>query len=80
MLLHIDIDEILEEFREPWKLELIKSVSIDYATNSIHGWFENKDIVLFKFKDYGFINDNINNTYYISSGSAGITINIVASI
>lgn len=76
MLIHIGIEEIVEEFRIPWKLDLIRSISIDYATNSIHGWFENKDVIIFRFKNYGFINDNRSNTYNISSGSAGITIKI----
>lgn len=76
MLIYIGIEEIVEEFRIPWKLDLIRSISIDYATNSIHGWFENKDVIIFRFKNYGFINDNRSNTYNISSGSAGITIKI----
>lgn len=76
MLIYIGTEEIVEEFRIPWKLDLIRSISIDYATNSIHGWFENKDVIIFRFKNYGFINDNRSNTYNISSGSAGITIKI----
>ena len=74
MLIHISIDELEEKFREPWKVGLIKDPSIDYATNAIHGWFEGKDEILFKFKDYGFINDNRNNSYSLSCGRAGVTI------
>ena len=76
MILHISVDELLEDFRTPWKAGLITSLSIDYATNAIHGRFEGNDSIIFNFKDYGFINDNRSNTYYISSGSAGITIKI----
>ena len=76
MIIHISIDEFEEEFRTPWKSGLIKSPAIDYATNAIHGWFEGKDSVIFRFKDYGFINDNRRNTYDISAGKAGITIKI----
>jgi hypothetical protein len=39
-------------------------------------WFENKDVIIFRFKDYGFIHDNRFNTYDISSGRAGVTIRI----
>ena len=74
MLVHISIFELEEKFREPWRIGLIKDPSIDYVTNAIHGWFEGKDEILFKFKDYGFINDNKSNTYSISCGEAGITI------
>ena len=76
MIIHITPDEIEEEFRELWKLELIKSPSIDYATNAIHGWFEGKDVVLFRFKGYGFINDNRYSKHELSHGKAGFTINI----
>lgn len=76
MLIHIPIDELEERFREPWKVGLIKHPSIDYATNAIHGWFEGKDEIIFKFKGYGFINDNRSNTYSLSCGGAGITITI----
>ena len=52
MIIHISIDEFEEEFRTPWKSGLIKSPAIDYATNAIHGWFEGKDSIIFRFKDY----------------------------
>lgn len=74
MLIHISIFELEERFKEPWKLGMIKEPSIDYATNAIHGWFEGRDEIIFKFKDYGFINDNKSNTYSMSCGEAGITI------
>lgn len=76
MIIHIDVTEFEEEFRKPWMAEFIKRVHIDYATNAIHGWFEDKDVIIFRFKDFGFINDNRSNIYAISSGSAGITIRI----
>jgi|TARA_B110000503_G_C7037862_1_gene366920 hypothetical protein len=74
MLIHINVEEFEKDFQEPWKARLIKFPSIDYATNCIHGWFENKDIIIFKFNNYGFVNDNKSNTYSLSSGDAGITI------
>ena len=51
MLIHIPINELEDKFKNPWKLGLIKDPSIDYATNAIHGWFENEDVIIFKFKD-----------------------------
>jgi hypothetical protein len=74
MIIHISVNELEEEFRKPWKAGLITHPSIDYATNAIHGWFEGRDTIIFKFKNYGFINDNRINTYSLSSGEAGITI------
>ena len=76
MLIHISPEEFEEGMDELWKAELIKSPSIDYATNCVHGWFEGKDVIVFRFKPYGFINDNRYNSYDISYGRAGITINI----
>jgi hypothetical protein len=77
MFIHITPDEFIEEFRIPWKQELIKSPHIDYATNAIHGWFEGKDVIIFRFKDYGWIMDNRFSGYNMSCGKAGITIQIV---
>ncbi len=74
MLIHIGLNEFEKDFQNPWKSQLIKSPSIDYATNAIHGWFEGKDVIIFKFKDYGFINDNKSNVYHLSCGMAGITV------
>jgi len=76
MFIHITPDELEEEFRESWKLGLISQPSIDYADNAIWAEFENKIVIIFKFKNYGWINDNRYNSYLISSGSAGITIQI----
>ncbi len=77
MIIHISVEEFEGEFKTPWKAGLIKSPAIDYATNAIHGFYEGKDTILFKFRDYGFINDNRFCTYNLSSGAAGITIQII---
>ena len=76
MFIHITPDELEEEFRESWKLGLISQPSIDYADNAIWALFESKNIIIFRLKDYGWIHDNRRNTYLISAGSAGITIQI----
>jgi hypothetical protein len=77
MLIHISVEELEEKFKSSWRAERITNPHIDYATNAIHGWFENEDCIIFRFKDYGFINTNVGNRYNISSGSAGITIQII---
>ena len=59
--------------------EITASVGYWRKANAIHGWFENEDCIIFKFKDYGFIHDNRGNSYNISSGAAGITIQIIKS-
>ena len=76
MFIHITPDELEEEFRESWKLGFISQPSIDYADNAIWAIFENKNVIIFRFNKYGWINDNRSNTYSISAGSAGITIQI----
>lgn len=77
MFIHITPDELEEDYRDSWKLGLISQPSIDYADNAIWAIFEGKQIVLFKFSKYGWINDNRYNTYFVSAGRAGITIQII---
>jgi hypothetical protein len=77
MIIIIGIDELEKEYQQAWRMKWIKHPCIDYATNSIHAWFEKKEVIIFKFKDYGFINDNRTNTYNMSVGEAGIMIQIV---
>lgn len=77
MLIHIGVEELEEDFKSHWRTGLISNPHIDYATNAIHGWFENEECIIFRFKDYGFIHDNRFNTYNISSWAAGIIIQII---
>lgn len=76
MFIHITPDELEDEFKNSWKAGLLMNPHIDYATNAIHCWFMNKEVIVFKFQKYGFVNDNRQNKYFISSGLAGITIKI----
>jgi hypothetical protein len=76
MIINILPDELEPEFRESWKMGFITQPSIDYADNAIWAIFEGKQVTIFRFKEYGFINDNRRNSYCISAGSAGITIKI----
>jgi hypothetical protein len=76
MILFISPEELVEEYRNSWKLGWIKHPSIDYYTNAIHATFEGKDVIIFKFGDFGYALDNRFNTYDITAGPAGITIYI----
>jgi hypothetical protein len=77
MTILITPDELEEEFRESWKMGFIQQPSIDYADNAIYANFEGKQRIIFRFKDFGWINDNRFNSYTVSSGLAGIMINII---
>jgi hypothetical protein len=76
MQLYIPIEEFEEEYQGAWIRKELTSPSIDYATNAIHCWLKEKDIIIFKFKDFGFINNNCYNTYNLTHDEEGITINI----
>ena len=76
MIINISPEELEPEFRESWKMGFITQPSIDYADNAIWAIFEGKQVIIFRFKKYGFINDNRYNKYFISAGNAGITIRI----
>lgn len=76
MIITILPDELEPEFRESWKMGWITQPSIDYADNAIWAIFEGKQVIIFRFKEYGWINDNRYNSYDISAGSAGIMIKI----
>lgn len=77
MTILITPDELEEEFRENWKMGFIQHPSIDYADNAIYAIFEGKQCIIFRFKDFGWINDNRFNSYTVSTGLAGIMINII---
>jgi hypothetical protein len=76
MIITILPDELEPEFRESWKMGWITQPSIDYADNAIWALFEGKNVIIFRFKEYGWIHDNRFNSYNISAGSAGIMIKI----
>jgi len=77
MLIHIQTRELEEEFIIPVTNGLVTHPAIDYQTNAVHAQFEGKDVIIFNFKKYGWFNDNRFNTYNLSLGPAGITIEII---
>ena len=77
MLLYIPVKDCSEQVQEmPELLSLFYNLSIDYADNDIRGYYENEEYSVFQFRDYGIKLDNRWNTYNISAGEAGITIEI----
>lgn len=75
MIIIIPIDEFDETVKKAFNSKHIKNVSIDYATNALHASFPgHDDVIIFKFTDYGFINQNKYNTYSLSYGETGVTI------
>jgi hypothetical protein len=77
MLIHIQTRELEEEFIRPVTNGFVTHPSIDYQTNAIHAQYEGKDVIIFNFKKYGWLNDNRFNTNNLSLGPAGITIEIL---
>lgn len=78
MLIIISPDELEPEFRQSWKLGHIIHPTIDYADNAIYAVFEGKQTIIFRFKKWGLIHDNRCNTYLVTSGPAGIMIQITS--
>lgn len=77
MLIIVPLSNLEPEFRDGhWLLNRLERLHIDYAANAVLGSIDDKEVVVFKFSNYGWINDNRKNTYTLSSGTAGIFINI----
>ena len=74
MMMYIPVYELEEPFRScPMNLNHLYNVGIDYADQTVTGVFQDQEMVLFNFKDVGFVNDNRFNTYEYSVGTAGLT-------
>ena len=86
MILFIDVTELEEDFRlNPYKLEHIYNLGIDYWTNTIDGIYtepftkKEEECCLFKFDTFDFKLSNRWHDYIISSGVTGITIKFVST-
>ena len=71
MIIEISTEEFEDGMKDLYDNGELKHFSIDYATNAIHGWNNNIDCIIFKFKGYGFINDNRYNTYELLNDDNG---------
>jgi hypothetical protein len=76
MIIIVSTEEFEEGMKELFDNGQLKHFSIDYATNAIHGWNNNQDCIVFKFKGYGFINDNRYNKYDLTNNEKGFILNI----
>lgn len=72
----IYVEDLIPEYKEQYKSGLITNLNLDYATNGLHGWLGEEDVIIFNFKNYGWIHCNIRNTYEIYSDSNQIKIEI----
>jgi hypothetical protein len=77
MIIHISTTELEPQFINPVKNGFVSHASIDYQTNAVHAQYEGKDVIIFNFIKYGWLSDNRFNTYNLSLGPAGITIEIL---
>jgi hypothetical protein len=76
MTIVIPLEELKEETRPYFTIGTVSGLSIDYATNAIHGYVGGIEHIVFRFKDYGVYLDNRYNSYELTGGSAGILIKI----
>lgn len=78
MYIQISYSELLGEFKNcPDKVKQLYNLGLDYATNSLEGIFNQKEVCIFDFKNYGFITDNRYNSYKIFLEDDGILIHII---
>lgn len=74
MMLIIPLEEIEKSYQPYFKWGGIKNLSIDYATNSIHGYLNGEEIIVFNFGNFGIYLDNRRNSHQVSGGESGILI------
>jgi hypothetical protein len=73
----IPIEELKEETKPYFKFGTVSGLSIDYATNAIHGYVGDIEHIVFRFNDCGVRLDNRFNSYELTGGAAGILIQII---
>jgi len=76
MTLFIPLEELASGWKAPFIYKELSGFHLDYATNAVHCWFGEEEVIIFRFKDYGWINDNRYNKYKITADEAGITLTI----
>lgn len=68
--------EELKEFKPLFEEGKFTGLHIDYATNAIHSWKGEEEFIIFRFKNFGWINDNRYNTYDLTYNTEEIIIEI----
>jgi len=76
MIMVIPVEEIDEKYRAHFKFGSIRNLSIDYATNSIHGYLEGEEVIIFNFSKFGIWLDNRRNLHLVSGGEPGILLQL----
>lgn len=76
MIIVIPLEEIEEKFRPYFKFGTVRSLSIDYSTNAIHGYIGEEEHIIFRFKDWGIYLDNRRNSHLVSGGESGILVRV----
>lgn len=72
----IPIEDLKKETQPYFTFGTVSGLSIDYATNAIHGYVGDVEHIVFRFKECGVYLDNRYNSYTLTGGSAGILIRI----
>jgi hypothetical protein len=68
--------EELKEFKTIFEEGKLIGLHLDYATNAIHCWRGQEELIIFRFKNFGWIHDNRSNTYDLTYNTEEITIEI----
>lgn len=76
MIIVVPLEKIEEEFRPYFNFGTIKGLSVDYATNAIHGYVGDVEHIVFRFDRWGIRLDNRRNFHLVTGGSAGIMIEV----
>ena len=58
MRIHIALEDLVSEYVKPFKNGMIRDVHIDYYTNALHGFLGDQEVIIFRFRDCGWIADN----------------------
>lgn len=74
MTIFISIDQFENKFQHLYKLRYLSNCHIDYATNAIHAVYENEEVIIFRFSNYGLFLDNRYGIYRITIGEAGVLV------
>ena len=76
MVIVVQIDDIEKQFQPYFKFGTVKSLSVDYATNAIHGYIGDEENIVFRFDKWGIRLDNRKNSHIVTGGPGGILIQV----
>ena len=76
MIVVIPIEELEKEIQPYFRFGSVSNLSVDYATNAIHGYVGEKEYIVFRFKEWGIYLDNRYNSHIVTGGPAGILVKV----